>query len=116
MDHLVEQTYSPALTGDVWLHDALTSFDVVAALASALTPAWSVEREIDPAGDLSIIVLPPYDDPAYSAFVIYEENGFVQVATIVGDAWQGRRAFPTCQRAVAAIIAAACSCQRLRND
>jgi hypothetical protein len=106
MVDMVEQAYSPALTGNVWLHDALSSFDVVAALESALAPGWSVERETDPAGDLSIVVLPAYDDPACPAFIIYEENGFVQVATIVGDTWQGRRAFPTCQRAVAAIVAA----------
>jgi hypothetical protein len=84
----------------------LSPFGVVATLSAALNPAWSVEREVDPAGDSSIIVLPACDDPAHSAFLLYEENGFVQVATISGETWT-RRAFPTCQRAVAAIVAAA---------
>jgi hypothetical protein len=107
MVHLAEQNDIPALTANVWLHDALSPFNVVAALSAALAPVWSVEREVDPGGDISIIVLPACDDPASTAFVLYEENGFVQVATISGEAWQSRRAFSTCQRAVAAIVTAA---------
>jgi hypothetical protein len=87
--------------------DAMSPFDVVAALASALPSTWSVERECDPDGDLSIVVLPDRDEPAQPSFVLYEEDGLVQVGTVIGDAWHGKRTFPTCRRAVGAIVAMA---------
>ncbi len=51
MGHLVEQT----LVAKDWLRDAMSTFDVAATLSNALAPAWTVEREIDPLGDLTII-------------------------------------------------------------
>src|ERR1700689_4859215 len=108
MSHVVEHKYIPAQIANVWLQDALSPpFDVVAELSAALSPDWTVEREVDPAGDISIIVFPTCDDLERPAFVLYEDNGFVQVGTVRGDIWQGRRAFPTCRRPVAAILSSA---------
>jgi hypothetical protein len=95
-----------------WLRDAMSPFDVVAALTSALPSCWTVERECDPGGDLSIVVLPAHDEPTHDepaqpCFVLYEENGFVAVATVIADTWHGKQTFPTCRRAVDAIVAMA---------
>jgi hypothetical protein len=106
MGHLIEQKYTQSLAAK-WLRDAMSPFDVVATLSTALAPAWSVEREIDPSGDLTIIVLPTGDRLVRSAFVLYEDNGYAHVGIIMGEIWQSKRAFPTCQQAVAAVIAAA---------
>jgi hypothetical protein len=104
MAHVVEKSDVRALSDEAWLRDARSSFDAGAALTSALTPAWSVEREVDPCGELSIIVLPAADTAAHPTFALYEENGLVQVSTFLGEDWQCRQTFQTCQRAVAAII------------
>ena len=61
MGHLIEQNYTRSLAAKEWLRDAMSPFDVVATLSTALAPAWSVQREIDPSGDLTIIVLPTGD-------------------------------------------------------
>ena len=103
MGHLVEQT----LVAKGWLREGMLTFDVAATLSNALAPAWTVEREIDPLGDLTIIVLPTGDGSMHSAFVLYEDRGCAHVGTVRGEIWQSKRAFPTCQSAVAAIIAAA---------
>jgi hypothetical protein len=105
--HLVEQKYIQPLLAKQWLRDAMSPFDVVATLFAALAPTWTVEREIDPLGNLTIIALPARYGSARSAFVLYEDNGCAQFGTIKGEIWQSKCAFPTCQRAVAAIIAAA---------
>ncbi|HEY4041363.1 MAG TPA: hypothetical protein VGM32_05900 [Rhodopila sp.] len=96
----------PTQAADIRICDAPPQFDVVAALTASLTPSWSAEREIDPSGETSVVVLSVSDNPAHPTFVLYEEEGLVQVATVVGDCWQSRRTFRTCQRAVAAIVAA----------
>jgi hypothetical protein len=95
------------LPAGIWLDEAMARFDVVAALTSALPACWTVEREFDPDGDLSIVVFPTCDEPAQPSLVLYEDNGFVAVATIIGDIWRGKRTFPTCRRAVDAIVATA---------
>jgi hypothetical protein len=107
MAHVVEKNDVRALTDEAWLRHARSSFDAGTALTSALTLAWSVERETDPWGELSIVVLPASDTAAHPSFVLYEENGSVQVSTFLGEDWQCRQTFQTCQRAVAAIIEAA---------
>src|SRR5271154_3564384 len=101
MGHLVEQQYIHPRATKEWLRDAMSPFDVAATLSAALEPAWTVEREIDPSGDLTNIVLPTGDGSARSAFVLYEDDGRAHVGTIRGEIWQSKRAFPTCQRAVA---------------
>ncbi len=106
MGQLVEQRIQP-LISKAWLRDATSPFDVAGTLSAALAPAWTVEREIDPSGDLTIIILPTGDASQRSAFVPYEDNGRAHVGTIRGEIWQSTCAFPTCQRAVAAIVAAA---------
>ena len=106
MVHVVEQQHAHALPTNAWFSDAMSPFDVVAELSAALAPAWAVEREVDPAGDQSIIVLSVSEDPTQAAFALFEENGFVQVGTVIGDIWHRRQASPPCQRAVAAIVAA----------
>jgi hypothetical protein len=106
MSHLIEDNDGTALLADAWLPDILAPFDVAAALTEAVTPAWTVEREVDPDGNLFIVVLPAYDDPVRPAFILYEENGLAEVGTTVSETWQGKQAFATAQRAVAAIIAA----------
>jgi hypothetical protein len=107
MVHLIAKLHAEALSDSAWLRDVLSAFDVVTALSDALTPTWTVQREIDHAGDLSIVVLPEPDDTALPSFVLYEGDGLVQVATIVGEDWQNTLSYPSCQRAVAAIAAAA---------
>jgi hypothetical protein len=107
MDHLVEKNDLRDLTNEAWLRDAQASFDVAATLTCVLTPLWTVERELDPTGDLSIVILPFGDTAALPTFVLYEKDGLVQVSTFLGEDWQSCQAFRTCQRAVAAIIAAA---------
>lgn len=106
MVHLVENEQSQALPGNTWMRDAQSSFDVVAKLEAALAPRWTVQREVDPSGELAVIVLPTGDDIETPAFALYEQDGMVQVVTIAGETWQGRQVFSTCQRAVAAIVAA----------
>ena len=91
---------------DSWLRDATSTFDVVASLTAVLTPDWVVEQEIDPSGDPCVIVFSAEEDATRPCFVLYEESGRVQVATIKGEVWQRRQTFPTCQRAVASIVAA----------
>ena len=102
MAHVVEKNDVRALTDQAWLHDARSSFDAGAALTSALTPAWSVERETDPWGELSIVVLPAADTTAHPSFVLYEKNGSVQVSTFLGENWQcrSRSSLDTCRRPV----------------
>jgi hypothetical protein len=107
MDHVVAKHDVRTLDDEMWLRDARSSFDVGATLTSALMPFWTVDRECDPSGDVSIIVLPAADTPAHPSFVLYEDNAVVQVSTFIGEDWRSRRTFRTCQRAVAAIIEAA---------
>lgn len=106
MGYPAEQRHAERWIADAWQHDVRTPFDVVTVLAASLTCAWGVERMIDPSGEVSIIVLPADDDPGRSSFVLYEKDGLVEVATIAGETWRGSRQFQTCQRAVAAIVAA----------
>ena len=85
MGHLVEQKYIQPLAAKEWLRDAMSPFDIVATLSTALAPAWTAEREIDPSGDLTIIVLPTGDGSIRSAFGPYEDNGYAHVGTIRGE-------------------------------
>ena len=107
MEHVVENSEVRELFDLAWLRDAQATFDVPATLTSALNPLWTVHREQDPDGDLSIVVLPFSETAALPTFILYERDGMVQVSTFHGDDWHCRRTFRTCRRAVAAIIAAA---------
>jgi hypothetical protein len=92
-----------------WLRGSASPCDVVALLSASLMPGWEVEREIDPTGDISIIVLSAIDDPAMPTFTLYESEGKAMVGTVTGDAWEKVHGFSNCQRAVAAILAATLS-------
>jgi hypothetical protein len=107
MAHVVEKNDVRAVTDEAWLRDAKSSFDAGSALTIALAPAWTADREIDPSGEVSIVVLPTLDTASRPTFVLYEEDGLVQVSTFHGEDWQRRQSFRTCLRAVAAIVAAA---------
>ena len=106
MGRLIEKRYAETLASSAWLLEILSPFDVVAVLSAKLGSSWDVEREIDPKGELSIVVLPSRFNPAGICFVFYEHNGLVHVATISGDAWTSSQEYPSCQRAVSAIVAA----------
>jgi hypothetical protein len=105
MDHVVEKNEFRALVGEAWLRDARSPFNVVTALTSALAPEWTVDQEVDPSGELAVIVLPATDTSTRPTFVLYEDDGLMQVSTFFGEDWQKRQAFLTCQRAVSAIFA-----------
>ncbi len=106
MRRLTEKRYMETLVPSAWLLEVLSPFDVVATLSAKLGPSWDVEREIDPKGDLSIVVLPAPFNRAGVCFVFYEHNGLAHVATISGDAWTSSQEYPSSQRAVSAIVAA----------
>jgi hypothetical protein len=80
--------------------------NVLEVLSEALGPTWTVHRETDCNGEISIIVLPAADD-AEPVFVLYEKDGLAHVATVCEDAWEGDRGFFSFQDAVAGIIAEA---------
>jgi hypothetical protein len=100
----IERNDSRALTDQAWLRNARSSFDVHATLSSALTPIWTVEREEDPSGELSIVILPANDAASQQTFILYEEDGTVRLSTFLGESWQCRWTFADSQRAVAAVI------------
>ena len=104
MVRAVDSVLSRAFGPTAWLLPHKPRHDVTTVLAKALGPAWSVQRQTDCEGEVSIIVL-PLDDSAEAAFVLYERDGVVRVATIAGDDRDGDRGFSGLQAAVAAIIA-----------
>jgi hypothetical protein len=58
--------------------------DVITELFVALRPAWSVQREIDCEGGVSIIVS-PLAQVSSPAFVLYEKAGVARASPVVGD-------------------------------
>jgi hypothetical protein len=78
--------------------------DIIVVLSETLGPRWSVHRETDYNGEVPVIALPIKDD-ATPAFILYEKEGVVRVATVKGDDWEGDQCFRNFQHAVAAIIA-----------
>jgi hypothetical protein len=89
----------------IWPNDCTLSVDAMAALSLALAPAWDVEREIDPAGNVSIVVFTASDDPTLPAFMLYEKDGHAVVATVRDDVWVGEQRFASREHAVAAVVA-----------
>jgi hypothetical protein len=76
-------------------------------VAGALGPAWTVDQEIDYAGDVSIIVLPANVEDEKPAFVLFEKNGCVHVATISADEWVSESSFFDAGEAAEMLISAA---------
>jgi hypothetical protein len=83
------------------------SVDIVDELSAALGPKWDVLREIDYAGEESIIALPADDIDAMPTLIMYEEHGQTHVATIRGVEWETNHAFSSFRHAVSAMIATA---------
>jgi hypothetical protein len=106
MTHVVDKNDVQTVADEAWLRDARSDFDAGAVLTNALHPDWTVEREIDPSGEVSIVVLPTLGTAGRLTFVMYEEDGLVWLSTFHGEDWQRRQSFRTCLRAVAAIVAA----------
>ncbi len=75
MAYSIVKCDNAALNDVTWLRDARSSFDVAAALTSALTPFWTIEREVDPSGELTIIVLPVGDTEARPTFILCARSG-----------------------------------------
>ena len=86
-----------------WLFESESPRDVIVRLSEALGPSWTVHRETDCEGEVSIIVLPLADD-VEPAFVLYEKEGVARVAAVAGDDWEGDQGFASFQQAVAGII------------
>jgi hypothetical protein len=85
---------------------SLFAFKAEAAnqLEADLPQGWTVERFIDPDGDLSIIILPDDDDPVRPAFLLHDRNEIPHVATIVADDWQSDRPCASWAAAAATVI------------
>lgn len=92
-----------------WLGAQTSLVDVMALLTAGVTHEWEVMQEIDPVGEISVIVMPALDGPAKPCFLLYEKNGHAQVATIRDDCWESDSTFASSAEAVAAIVAATAS-------
>jgi len=95
-----------------WLTETAATLDAAAVLSAALAPKWSVQREVDYVGEVSIILLPAHDHPtiehrALPSFILFEKDGQARVATVTEDQWVADQGFRDIQPAVTAIIAAA---------
>jgi hypothetical protein len=109
MIHVIDRPCAKTPAGWTGPSAALSQLNVAASLSKAFAGAWDVEHAVDPSGDVSIVVLPVCDDPALPTFMLYEEHGVPRVATIRRDVWESDQAFPSGQRAAAAIVTAALS-------
>jgi hypothetical protein len=109
MIHVIDQPCAKTPAASNGSRAALSQLDVAASLSAVFAGVWDVEHAVDPSGDESIVVLPVCDDPALPTFVLYEGHGVPRLATIRRDVWESDQAFPSGQRAVAAIMTAATS-------
>jgi hypothetical protein len=81
--------------------------DIHAALSEALGTEWTVQREIDPDGEVSILAMAADDaDNTRPTFLLYERYGLAQVVSVRDDAWQSLGGYATAQAGVATIITA----------
>ena len=81
--------------------------DIQTALSEALGAGWLVQRETDPGGDMSVLVMAADDaDNALPTFMVYERDGLAQVASVQADAWHSLAGFASAHAAVAAIVSA----------
>ena len=79
----------------------------MAMLACRLSEDWDVTLEIDPIGEVSIIVAPECETPGKPTFLIFEKNGAHRLATIRDEVWEHDCSCGTAAETVAAILAAA---------
>jgi hypothetical protein len=108
MNHTIDPVPGNAPAAFLRLPTARSDHEVFGDLPAALGPMWSVHREIDYAGEVSIIVLPD-DGYVGPAFLLYEKDGLVRVGTVSGDEWTRDEGFSGVQAAISAIIAKAIS-------
>jgi hypothetical protein len=89
-----------------WLPDQVAGIDVFAVLREHLHSEWTVAREVDPSGDVSIIVFPRCPDTEEPTFIIYECGGLAHVAKVFDEIWQDDGDFITCRQAVQSVLMA----------
>jgi hypothetical protein len=106
MAHVFESAAFDLPMSGRWLNAARLSFDVVAALTDGLGAAWEVVRNEDPFGEVAIVVFPADDAAGLPSFMLYENNGLVEVATVHDDVWSGSQVYANCPQAAAAIVTA----------
>ena len=102
---VTDHTFNETLTAGISPLACPYHADVEEALLAALPPAWEVTRAIDPHGGVSTVVFPVDDAGTMPTFVLYEGDGFSEVATIRNDTWATDQEFADGAEAVAAIIA-----------
>jgi len=96
-----------------WLADTMSVVDAAALLSATLAPAWDVEQAIDPAKEMSIVVLSAIDDAAMPTFILFEREGKAVVATVRNDVWESEQDFISCEAAAAAIVVDATKAEML---
>ena len=105
MAHVINETSGQQLAEESSTQAGRSASDVMVWLSAGASGAWEVEQEIDPAGEVSVIVHPTYDDPALPTFVLYEKDGGARVAVVRHDVWETERVFSSCEQAASSIIA-----------
>jgi hypothetical protein len=103
MAHAINRDLSKVFAHASWLLPREPARDVVEVLSEGLGPGWTVHRETDCEGDVSVIALPA-DEEAIPAFILYEKGGVARVATVRGDDWEGDWSSPSFELAIAMII------------
>ncbi len=88
--------------------------DITALLQAALTGDWSVERECDPMGEVSFVVLPIQDTDGTPSFILFEKDGLPRLAMVTDDVWEEEAGFTTWQQTIAALAMAARATTRER--
>ncbi len=78
--------------------------EAVEMLTEALAPVWTVYKETDYQGEVSIIALPA-DDNDVPAFILFEKNGRPHMAKVRGDEWESEESCASVEAAIAGIIA-----------
>ena len=100
------QTLSEAFWGAPWLLQPDIG-DVAAALSVALGAGWTVVRETDCEGDVSIVALPGGDPDNATSFILFERDGSVFLAAVSNDHWAWERRYTGFRAAMDALVAAA---------
>ena len=87
-----------------WLGDAVSPVDAIALLSPILASTWEVVREVDPVGEISVVVFSTADDPVMPTFILFEKGGQAVVAIIRDDVWESEQGFASYQQAISAIL------------
>jgi hypothetical protein len=106
MKRLFDPCVTEAFSAAPWLFEPGLG-DVSALLSQALGADWTVEREIDCEGHVSIIALPEDETDGTPSFILYEKDGLARVATVKCDEWVNDWGFDSFLTAVYKFIAEA---------